>query len=57
MKIPGHSGIGDRNETEPRILDPPFQGFRDDHPDPVGEFAGAGLVGHVVVPSGSSVFE
>src|ERR1700690_2728698 len=48
-EVVGQPGLGDVDKTEPRVLDPPLQHYRDDLADPVGKLARPRGV-HAVTP-------
>ena len=41
LGVAGDPDVGDRDEPEPRVLDPPLEHLGDDHLDPVGDLADA----------------
>ena len=43
LGVAGDPDVGDGDEAEPRVLDPPLQHLRDDDLDPVGDLADPGL--------------
>ena len=56
LGVAGDPDVGDRDEPEPRVLDPPLEHLGDDHLDPVGHLAlkavsgqvGDGVVRHLI---------
>src|SRR5690606_5695860 len=56
LEVTRDPDLGDRHEAEPRVLDPPLELLRDDHPDPVSDLAAADLVlAHAWLRSGSGL--
>ena len=45
LGVTGDADVGDGDEAEPRVLDPSLEHLGDDHLDPVGDLADAGI-GH-----------
>src|SRR5690606_16913521 len=55
LQVPRHPHVGDRDEAEPRVLDPRVDHLRDDHLDAVGELACPRVVDHGSFPFDVSV--